>query len=344
MIKFIFSLLIAFILGTHSWSFENDSSAVVLEIKVFNRNQLDSIVLYDKEKGWSILSCFRFNSSNSIVDTILISEAKRYSLFSFKGGNQNELGQIMLSPGAKVSFEIEETKKFHYPKYSGYDADFNNLLSFIKHQENLLTDTIRSLIKQNKLVEIIGTKRASIEDEAKKRNVASNLMNKLLAEFDSFSEILLIKNEKYSYKKSLIGKVGNQFVIKDSASQNVQLNSFENKILYIDVWATWCKPCIAEAPMLEKLVEHFGENNEIEILSISIDKDFDRWLKYLRKNHLKGYQFHTSNNSDFVKFYDVGALPRYILIDKSGLVIDADAIRPSNAELTHYIESIMKRK
>ena len=111
--------------------------------------------------------------------------------------------------------------------------------------------------------------------------------------------------------------------------------------MYLDIWATWCKPCKEDYPYLEALEEHFSTENKIEIIAISIDKDSKKWLEYILKNNRKGNQLHTNPNSDFVKFYEIGALPRYILLDKKGYIINSDEIRPSNPELIKKIEAII---
>ena len=50
-------------------------------------------------------------------------------------------------------------------------------------------------------------------------------------------------------------------------------------------------------------------------------------------------QLYSGSNSDFVKFYDIGALPRFIFLDKEGQIISPDEIRPSNPETIKKIES-----
>lgn len=80
---------------------------------------------------------------------------------------------------------------------------------------------------------------------------------------------------------------------------------------------------------------------KIEIIAISIDKDSKKWSEFILKNNRKGNQLHTTPSSDFVKFYEIGALPRYILLDKKGYIISSDEIRPSNPELIKMLEEII---
>jgi hypothetical protein len=57
---------------------------------------------------------------------------------------------------------------------------------------------------------------------------------------------------------------------------------------------------------------------------------------------MNGFQLHAASNSDFVKFYDIGALPRYILIDKNGNVMNPSEMRPSEPSLIKKIEDTIK--
>ena len=59
----------------------------------------------------------------------------------------------------------------------------------------------------------------------------------------------------------------------------LQLNSLYGKTLFLDFWATWCPPCCAEIPHLDKLTEQFAGNQDVRIISISVDQDRDAWVK-----------------------------------------------------------------
>ena len=58
---------------------------------------------------------------------------------------------------------------------------------------------------------------------------------------------------------------------------------------------------------------------------------------------MKGIQIHSGLDSEFVKFYDIGALPRFIFLDKEGKIISPDEIRPSNTNLKATIEEALQK-
>ncbi|MBF8150749.1 TlpA family protein disulfide reductase [Winogradskyella sp. F6397] len=114
------------------------------------------------------------------------------------------------------------------------------------------------------------------------------------------------------------------------------LSDFEGKYVYIDVWATWCAPCIKEIPSLKKVEKQYHDKN-IEFLSISIDveKAHDSWRKMVTSKELGGVQLLADEawKSEFIKNYQISGIPRFILIGPDGNIVDANAPRPSSSKL-----------
>lgn len=121
------------------------------------------------------------------------------------------------------------------------------------------------------------------------------------------------------------------------------LNLFSGTYLYVDIWATWCLPCIKDfqykdeiSPLLEP---------EVERLYISIDQQRfeDRWKRSVKYNELKGYHVRANNELIIDMWNEIGghrgAIPRYVLIDKSGNIFKSTAASPGNKqELMRQIE------
>ncbi|WP_430935482.1 TlpA family protein disulfide reductase [Saccharicrinis sp. 156] len=113
------------------------------------------------------------------------------------------------------------------------------------------------------------------------------------------------------------------------------LASLKGKLVVIDVWATWCGPCIAESPYFEKLAKRYG-NEAVEFISISIDSSDKPWKKYLAKHEKKSKQY-ICNRTNFAK-YELFGVPRFMIIDKQGNFIDAFAPAPSNERFEELIK------
>lgn len=114
------------------------------------------------------------------------------------------------------------------------------------------------------------------------------------------------------------------------------LADLKGKYVYIDVWATWCAPCKAEIPALKALEKEFLGKN-IQFVSISVDKPeaHETWKKMVADEQLGGIQLYADNNfeSQFILDYGINSIPRFILIDGAGNIVDADAPRPSDPKI-----------
>lgn len=157
------------------------------------------------------------------------------------------------------------------------------------------------------------------------------------------SKAFLLEYEKVLHKN--VGQKGLDFTYKDINDKAVSFSDFKGKFVYIDLWATWCGPCKAEIPHMKKIEEDYHGKN-IVFVSLSLDKtkDAQKWKDYVTKEQLKGIQLMADKDfgSDVAKNYDVNAIPRFLLFDPKGNIINADALRPSNPELRVQLDKLLK--
>ena len=145
----------------------------------------------------------------------------------------------------------------------------------------------------------------------------------------------------YAHYKDLVpGAQALDFTMTDKKGKVFRLSDFRGKAVYIDVWATWCGPCCAEIPYMEKLAAHYAKNKDIELISISLDEDHAKWEKKLAedKPEWKQYICPDAFTSELCKNYDINAIPRFLFFDKDGKVISLDAPRPSEDGIIEYID------
>ncbi|MEM6807440.1 MAG: TlpA disulfide reductase family protein, partial [Bacteroidota bacterium] len=141
------------------------------------------------------------------------------------------------------------------------------------------------------------------------------------------------------------GKVSPKFTAYENYAGGVSsLDDYKGTYVYIDIWATWCAPCIKEIPHLKKLEESYHDEN-ITFISISVDQEmaYDKWKAMIEDKELKGVQLLADNamDSPFMKAYLVESIPRFILIDPEGKIIHADAPRPSEPELRELLDEFL---
>ena len=128
------------------------------------------------------------------------------------------------------------------------------------------------------------------------------------------------------------------------AGGQTKLEDFKGKYVYIDVWATWCGPCRQEIPFLQEIEKKYHDKN-ITFISISIDKlkDQEKWKTMVKDKSLGGVQLFADNdwNSKFIKDYKINSIPRFIIIDPNGIIVKADAARPSSSDLTKELDLLL---
>lgn len=126
---------------------------------------------------------------------------------------------------------------------------------------------------------------------------------------------------------------------EDAQGNKSHLSDLYGKVLYIDVWATWCGPCVAEIPHLEKLVERFKGNSRIEFVSVSVDSRKADWLAKLEKDKPQWKQYLCKN---FCEFYNINGIPRFMLLDADGNIITVNAPRPSDEHIDEFLKEHLK--
>jgi thiol-disulfide isomerase/thioredoxin len=133
------------------------------------------------------------------------------------------------------------------------------------------------------------------------------------------------------------------FKFADKDGKQIALSDFKGKLVYIDVWATWCGPCKQEIPHLKKLEAEYHNNKNIVFLSVSTDasKDHQKWKDFLAKEKLTGVQLFAGDDArdGIIKPYKISGIPRFILVGKDGTIVSSDAPRPSSSEIRPLLKT-----
>ena len=119
----------------------------------------------------------------------------------------------------------------------------------------------------------------------------------------------------------------------------------QNKLTYIDFWASWCMPCRAEMPASLLLKEEYAKKG-INFIYISADDDAGAWLKAMKQIGLSdadNYLLPKGKKSELAKQLNVRTLPHYILTDKNGKIINADAPRPTDAAIRKQFDILLAK-
>lgn len=141
---------------------------------------------------------------------------------------------------------------------------------------------------------------------------------------------------------TLPGSLFPNVFFEDTDGNQVTPDEFHGELVYIDFWATWCKPCIAEIPYLEILQETF-HHDPIRFVSISIDReaDHDKWLDFVTDHHMKGSQLWINQKQGEMlkEALNIHAIPHFVLLDTEGKILQAKAPRPSEKKIIDLLHS-----
>ncbi|MFT7606925.1 MAG: thiol-disulfide isomerase/thioredoxin [Saprospiraceae bacterium] len=140
------------------------------------------------------------------------------------------------------------------------------------------------------------------------------------------------------------GNVAPTFAYTDIDGQLHDIADYKGKLIYVDVWATWCGPCKKELPFLEQLQEDHKGNDKILFTSISIDKDKGAWERMVKDQNMKGLQLFAEGEwrASIVRDYKISGIPRFLLIDEQGKIVSANAPRPSSERIKTTLATLLQ--
>ncbi len=211
-------------------------------------------------------------------------------------------------------------------------------------------------ISGNSLTERLESLSSTVKDTALVRRAQSSLLSRWLSSFDyqnHFDEGLE-ELRSLTAKYSLDGKYVADFEAKrstikgtpfpaavklfDRDGKEASFTQFKGKVVYVDLWASWCVPCIREVPHLKQLEKDF-EGKNIAFVSISIDTNVDAWKRKAEQLDLHGNQFINSDNS-LGKALNVNGIPRFLIYGADGNLVDGNAPRPSDTRTKPMLERL----
>lgn len=143
-------------------------------------------------------------------------------------------------------------------------------------------------------------------------------------------------------KPAKVGEQSPDFQYADKNGKMYSLKDFKGQYVFLDIWATHCLPCKEEIPYLEEIQEKLKKKN-IAFIGIATDWDKNEWIQFIEEKGLKGTQLIMDRKwISFMHSYDVATIPRYILLDKEGKIINLNMPRPSNPECLKILKSLKK--
>lgn len=243
-------------------------------------------------------------------------------------------------------------------KYTIEDASLYGLSSYVSFMDNIAVCSANRYIKDWDSYEFTTNSLSYIIENVKDVNLKEVLISKRVEAYLRSkgivnSEYILKLANKYVKKPvfknnidTLVDKwqrlkKGNKsyaFNFKNIEGDTVNLDSFKGKYIMICIGATWCVHCQSELKELSKIV---CENKDIQFVNVSIDDDFKNWTNTIKRMKYKFIQLNLSSDQEFLENYLVYSIPRFILLDKDGNILDAKLSLPSEGDFMKKIYKLL---
>jgi thiol-disulfide isomerase/thioredoxin len=252
-------------------------------------------------------------------------------------------------------FNFNLNENLSVPEYASVVSKYVNTLHWINFQKT--KDNGKSNFEKRVILfELIDSIVTNIEirDYIKHQSVMETIQFEALEDAKNSTELFLsqAKTQPYvnliknalNYRMILSpGKPAPSFSLTGIDGTTYQLSDFAGKLVYVDFWATWCRPCREQLPHFAKLKEIYA-GKPVAFIAISVDDDRDAWVKMVTEQGMKGIQLHADRawSSDVVKKYQVRAIPTFVLIDENGKIVEYPATRPSNPDINLIIDKLLK--
>ncbi len=333
--KNIIKVLIIFILVT-SCTKVKKKKYLTFSGKIENPT-CDSIIIksFYKQKTKII----RLSEDGSFSDTLNVKKTYHgiyigefWEKVYFQNGDNINMSVDINNYSKTLNFSGKGVEKIHFMK------EYQNTLRVLHEDKDIHN------LSENKFKNVLNNDFLELTQSLLKNNALDSSFIVLQKKEIAYIKKNIEKTYKEKvYAKNILGKgkASPKFVNYINYKGNsTSLDDLKGKYIYIDFWDTWCKPCIAEFPTLEKLVEKYNNKN-IQFVSIALmTEDLNAWKTYVTEKNLKGTQLLITKDKSFKEAYKVSSIPRYILIDPKGNIIDADAPRPSDPKLIELFNSL----
>lgn len=165
-------------------------------------------------------------------------------------------------------------------------------------------------------------------EEASAKSERDTLIARYADAFSNKSYTDIILNKSRVIQKLSKGQPAPLFGGTTIDNKPFNLAALKGKYVIIDVWATWCGPCKVQSPYFEKFALKYKKQN-IQFVALSIDDKIQDWFVDAKSKSKSVLQVHTNDKKEFSKKYDAQSIPRFILIDPDGNLVNSAMPFPS---------------
>lgn len=296
------------------------------------------------EKGFYSIQTSKSNYATIIADStekiFFEGDAKNLSEGYKVSGSKDSEALVKFNELTKTNFKEMEKVRYAqdsirrvfeaYMNTSGDSLELDSLSKVLEPTFNTLSENYQKILDQTNIYirKFIDENTSSFAALAavqmltpdKDIDYYSKVADALTAAYPAVENLRGFKTYVDSKKKLAIGSPAPEIMMNDKDGKSIALSSLKGKIVLVDFWASWCKPCRAENPFVVSLYNKY-KNKGFEIYSVSLDRDKNAWLEAIKKDNLS-WKNHVSDlkqwESPVVPLYGFDGIPFTCILDKEG--------------------------
>ncbi len=336
-------ILLLFIVAVWLTGCKQDETYTTLSVNIANAQQPE-VKLYDASDNTKPVRIFQLDKQNHFQDTITVKPGIYYL--------SHNKGYIMLhlSPGEHIDIATDAE---HFMSNISVKGGHKTMHRYYK-QKNPLQENAYATAKnyyhlkeKDFKVKFDSLKNQFTSLLADTKNAPDYFITFETKSINDYFDFIAKDYQEKQIQYQNIGKPSPAFEnYRNYNGGTTSLSDLKGKYTYIDVWATWCRPCREELPFLKVLEEKYGDRINFVSISVDKDKDYDKWKTFVKEQDLKGYQLFEGQDkmgSSFSKAYQITSIPRFILIDPQGYIYNPDAWVPSDPRTDKYLASLLSQ-
>jgi peroxiredoxin len=212
-----------------------------------------------------------------------------------------------------------------------YKLNPSNDTAYISKVATVLpASTLRDYLVYNKIKGLVGRTRDSASREM--------LIAKYLPVISQQKTQQQILTLHYTLNSLTRGSAAPDFTTTALNKDTFSLKNFKGRYVVIDVWATWCRTCTGQSAIFEKIAEEYTSPS-VAFVALSIDDSRWEWQNEASQRSLRVLHLRSNDKDLFGRSYGIDYMPRYILLDPDGKILNAQMPEPGNPA---FIEILKK--
>jgi len=115
-------------------------------------------------------------------------------------------------------------------------------------------------------------------------------------------------------------KAAYDFTLTHLDGETLNFEDLRGKVVFINFWATWCAPCVAEMPSINNLYNIYADSQEVIFVMINVENKVDKARKFIKKKKFT-FPIYLPNTSLIPKVYESKGIPATFVLDKEGYIV-----------------------